>query len=691
MIQSMRHHTIQKLIAEGKTVAESIATWHTELAALFWTQAGKSAANEPDPRIPAGLMEDSEVTEGHYYPFLFADAFPRVSPEKVRQVAIAGHLYAKHLVIQDRLIDDQMGKENPEKCLCILLADLLHEKSLAILHALFIPDSSFWRFLQDYHREFVRAVFLETIKHKDRISSYTEEERRQIAIGKSALAKAATAALAVLANQGEKISRLAASQDWFADGMQLYDDLKDWKKDFQLGQYSHLLNRILIEGGFAAETRTGSKPSIKSIGQVLYYSGMAEELLDRVDRACLEAIGIVEEIRCPGWIEYIESRRAECHSLKADLNQIRKKTTAIYLEPAQPSETSIPSAIERGVRFLVSGQRAEGCWSDFRNSAGESTDWVTGYVGAILKRIKGTDETVAKSSAWLRENRFPQGGWGYHRGVVMDADSTAWCLSFLADSTADADVCVKAATALLEFHKPAEGGFSTYADPDPIREYMGLERDTDITGWTSSHLCVTAAAVQALLHGGWEAHAPVIQAALEFIRRRQHQEGYWESYWWDGRMYGTCQSVMALSLSGAVGVERHCRRAVRWLSQKQSADGGWNNGSTGISRPFYTALAVRTLIKAGSGKKAEAAVQRGIAWLLREQASDGSWRSYPVLRIPFPWDHLPWEEKEWREDHNGSGIIIRDHHRFFTTATVLEALSLYRREERRFEQSNGNA
>ena len=76
-------------------------------------------------------------------------------------------------------------KKMLNRCATFLRSAYLHERSLRVLQPLFPPSSPFWHYLETYHLEFAQAVFLEATKHVERISPYSEEERRQIAVGKS--------------------------------------------------------------------------------------------------------------------------------------------------------------------------------------------------------------------------------------------------------------------------------------------------------------------------------------------------------------------------------------------------------------------------------------------------------------------------------------------------------------------------
>ena len=663
-----------RLTEEGEKVAAVAAAYYAELEGGFEKPVDIGPAQQ-QAIVTSKFDQGVNLSVYHYYPFFFIDELPQISVEKVRQVALAGYIYTQHLFRLDALIDRDIGEHDPARCKTFLQAALLHEKSLNILHSLFAPDSPFWHYLDIYHKEFSRAVFLEGAKHVGRISPYPDEERQQIARGKSAMAKVSVAALAILAQDEAKIAPLTTSQDWAAEGLQLYDDVNDWKRDYRKKSYSYPLTRIITEGGFESKMVDGTPPDAKTIGQVLYYSGFAQNLLEHVENCYQEALCSIDGLNCPNWVAYVEQLWGKCRKLKDDLNQIKDRTLSVYQKPAKNCPVPLPSVVEQARHFLESGQTDQGYWGDFHTTAFLSTGWVTGYVGAALGADRTSADVLANARRWLFDNQIPQGGWAYDEHLPIDADSTSWCLIFLSGLEGKTELS-QGINALLTHQMAGDGGFRTYAISDPIREFMHLDVSTDFSGWCSSQLCVTAVAVQALLGAGLERDAQEIQSALAYIRKQQESDGYWESYWWDGRVYGTCHAIKALQMAGLdKGDKRRCHKAVQWLLRVQLKNGSWNNGIAGNGRPFHTALAIQALLSIGESKIQEA-VAKGINWLLQEQVDDGSWRSYAILRVPHPWTLFPWEE-HFLEQNNGTGVIVRDHLRQFTTATVLGALMDY--------------
>jgi hypothetical protein len=104
---------------------------------------------------------------------------------------------------------------------------------------------------------------------------------------------------------------------------------------------------------------------------------------------------------------------------------------------------------------------------------------------------------IAAAVAGLIRDQHRDGGWGYHRHVPSDADSTAWALLFLAAAGPSRRVTEQAGSCLRRHQDPQSGGVSTYAAPEPIRRYMGVDSHADVEGWRTHDLAVTATAGRA--------------------------------------------------------------------------------------------------------------------------------------------------------------------------------------------------
>ena len=328
--------------------------------------------------------------------------------------------------------------------------------------------------------------------------------------------------------------------------------------------------------------------------------------------------------------------------------------------------------MQAGVAFLLERQEDDGLWRDFNTLAGTSADWVTGYVGLNLHLAGAPRAPLERAARALLERQRPDGGWGYHEGVPTDADSTAYASLYLAAGRWWPPGAARRARRCLERHqREPDGGIATYAEEGPIREYMDLSVDFSIRGWCRSHAEVSAAAGLALVALDADGR-PAARAAWRFLQGRQHPAGRWDSYWWTLPHYPTAMAVaFACALPKAIGSLSAVERAVRWVAEGQRADGAWPVAS-GLPDAFATSLGV-SILALGRGPGAD--IERGMEALLRLGDDDGGWPSRPVLRIPPPSVEEPANVERWRIEELGTGVVVADQKRLYTTATAVGALA----------------
>lgn len=342
----------------------------------------------------------------------------------------------------------------------------------------------------------------------------------------------------------------------------------------------------------------------------------------------------------------------------------------------------LTDSVDGASRFLEESVRPDGFWSDFLTLAGESVYWVSGYVGYALARGAaplGEERRRLLLSVGSRilERQYEDGGWGYGPGVPADADSTSWCLLFLSRlGTQGTESRERATRFLLRHQNPVDGGFRTYAVPSEVGRYMMLDASVSFQGWSSSQTCVTPVAGHALAESG---SSLGVDKALEYVRRGQAQEGYWEPYWWSERLYSTVNCMEFLKTCGGEADAGLVSRAQDWIARTQLASGAWGDATESGGAPFSTALAIRGMMVAPRPGLSES-TRRGVEWLLADQLTDGSWNSHHILRIPHPSTMEPWKQQRWNRDGKAINAVIKDHRRLYTTATAFTALSEF--EER---------
>ena len=341
----------------------------------------------------------------------------------------------------------------------------------------------------------------------------------------------------------------------------------------------------------------------------------------------------------------------------------------------RPQHVLIAEAISRAMGFLVSSRDAQGLWSDFLLPVGESSGWVTGFVGSILAGT-GDDRVIRETeevwSVFAAQNLFTShGGWGYNLRTPEDADSSAWGIRFALSLGLEGRLRTKIAEEFLLKHQTADGGITTYILEKELRKLIGATPEDYISGWTSSHICVTAAA----------AGIPRFSRILfPYLLEHQLPAGNWNAYWWSDSAYATALATEALVAEGVAEHRHAIDRAFSWAMQHFGREPFVANDVFREGSPFATALALKTLLLAGKIEEIREKSRAVARWLISRQREDGSWQPSALLQVPPPFMKIPVNPDSWPKGKGAAwGNVVTDHRSLFTTAAVLDSLVCYQK------------
>jgi squalene-hopene/tetraprenyl-beta-curcumene cyclase len=155
---------------------------------------------------------------------------------------------------------------------------------------------------------------------------------------------------------------------------------------------------------------------------------------------------------------------------------------------------------------------------------------------------------------------------------------------------------------------------------------------------------VTARCVSMLAQLG-DRDTPAVAAAVDYLKRTQRADGSWYGRWGMNYIYGTWSVLCALNAAGVDHAVPEMRKAARWLTSIQNADGGWGEDGSSYKLDYrgyepapstasQTAWALLGLM--ASGDVDDPAVARGIAYLQTTQAGDGFWEEARYTATGFP-------------------------------------------------------
>jgi squalene-hopene/tetraprenyl-beta-curcumene cyclase len=291
--------------------------------------------------------------------------------------------------------------------------------------------------------------------------------------------------------------------------------------------------------------------------------------------------------------------------------------------------------------------------------------WDTSLAGHAMAEVawgSGAGEgSVRAASDWLAERQIldvkgdwavrrpdvPPGGWPfqYANAHYPDVDDTAvvGMLLHRNGDPAHAEAIERARLWIIGMQS-SDGGWGAF-EPENTHSYLNHIPFADHGALLDPPTAdVTARCVSFLAQTGMAATDPVMQSALDYLRREQEADGSWFGRWGTNYIYGTWSVLCALNAAGVSADDPAVCRACDWLVEVQREDGSWGedeesyadapHGQFTEGTPSQTAWALLGLMAAG--RSDHPAVARGIAWLKASQGEDGEWQELPYTAVGFP-------------------------------------------------------
>lgn len=212
-----------------------------------------------------------------HYPKLFYSYFKEVSEEKVDILSKAGYFYYHSVLSLDSIIDDENLEDIPK-----MIA--LQQESIKLLTSVFGLESQFWDLWNQRKKEYFEAVKIE--KSLSQFNNIDFEAYQDLAGKKSAFGKVAIDSLFILQDykDNEAYHKLLISHKYFSTGFQLYDDVKDFKEDFERGQFNYAIEQLRKEINFDQYGH-----NVEILNKLLFIKEIGQEILsesiDQFERA----------------------------------------------------------------------------------------------------------------------------------------------------------------------------------------------------------------------------------------------------------------------------------------------------------------------------------------------------------------------------------------------------------------------
>ncbi|HEY9666226.1 MAG TPA: prenyltransferase/squalene oxidase repeat-containing protein, partial [Coleofasciculaceae cyanobacterium] len=402
----------------------------------------------------------------------------------------------------------------------------------------------------------------------------------------------------------------------------LYDDLQPWRRQPHREPRWYQLFDRLVERGICTPSKRDALLAWPGFSRFesAATQGVLLRGLQHIKLVCTPDAHLEAKAYFGAGFNPLPVNDLEGEKIKAPREQIVVHT----------AKSPIERAIDRGIVFLLISRDHQGWWKDFFLPAGASDAWVTGYVGTVLAGNGNPHAQNAAKNAWtlLAQQDSNREGWGYHKEVPADADSTLWGLQLAQVLGRESEVPAQRGHRFLRRHLKPDGGLTTYEQEPAIRKYVQMPPGlVSFDGWFHSHTCVTAAAASLR---EWQ------DAVTPYLLSQQQADGSWHSYWWFEDEYCTALAMSVVQeperLERAVNWGRD--RLLHWLEADHPSE-------------FAIAWCLQILSRDDTHATQEA-IKRGVEFLLARQRSNGSWSPSAKLRVPRPDCLNPKSIEDWQ-------------------------------------------
>ncbi len=600
------------------------------------------------------------------FPYLFIEAFPNLTGEKVEQLSLAGRLYATSLFLCDALMDQEM--KGITAAVASVNVTALQSEASHILYELFPTESNFWIHFRGYLKEYIEACLREKVflANNSDWNDFTDELAFQIIGDKDGFSRTAIAGLCELSGDYSQFESLTESIRCYYIARQMYDDLIDWKNDLRDGSPSLVLARLLKNQPPVKNTNPDSS-EVKEMARRLYYDGHAQNVLKMALDSLNKADQMTDDIPDLSWRAAIEIARKHCSSLFSDIGKIvaenkmrvsRQPVTEIrfpfpdneWLKTGEDALQFILDQWKTGfgeVKHVMRFSPEYGFSSPQEFQSGDV--FQRALIAEALCEVNDSlgeqlSEAIRHETDYLIENRLQTGfgGWSYFPNLPElppDADDLAQVMQVLFRTGRFSDIkqyCSKPLKILLadNYHKES-GAFETWIVPKEnrtlqqeiqaewVKKAWGEGADPDVVaniGW-ALQLCYPSE------------YGNIAKRSAEYIASIQDADGKWTSTWYHGPFYGThvCIRLLKVVIPDSVCIDK----ALDYLLKNQNDDGGWGFENK-PSDPLSTSLALLTLADIAElipDEKIKPASEAGLEFLQNSQLEDKSWEACLFIRM----------------------------------------------------------
>ena len=600
--------------------------------------------------LQSWLREDRSPDFYKAYPALFTSYFPKLDGEVVQELSQAAYYYYHAMLIYDEIVDDQKTQD-------VAMMLELQSESIRILSKLFGQDSPFWECWKNRNKSQQRAMDFSA--RLDLQSEVSISQYRELAHLKANTALLGIEGLTVLSEPqgGSPTDFLYSSHKHFYTGLQLYDDVKDFGKDWELPQF----NWAIYE--YRTRRSLPKSAALANHHKSFFLDGQADQILKAAQEEFQVALSFLPQNKKSGWAGL-------CQKMTETLGGYRMHLKG-YVECLKAKQ--VFSLLEKDSRVLPDpvvemDETSKNAWVYLQECCQQG--WVDLPHWMWLSQEEGFEhsgvhraEVFQRSLLWeclsfgisheveewkqflhhectiLESMKSDQevGCWSYFPKsleIAPDIDDLAQVMIFL-QHTEKAEwieeYCSRGLEVITNQRRLEAGVWETWIVP--VRNRTPLEQKQEwfnTTYWgRGPDVEVVANFAYALYCWKPERYESEVEGTVDYILREQNPKGFWSSRWYCGQLYGTYQCIRLLHAKHMDENHEVMNRTRAYLLGLQNPDGGFGMQEGVSSDPLSTSLALLTLILLGSVVDAELANAK--IYLQSSQQEDGSWSAVPFI------------------------------------------------------------
>ncbi len=291
----------------------------------------------------------------------------------------------------------------------------------------------------------------------------------------------------------------------------------------------------------------------------------------------------------------------------------------------------LDAALERAVEWLL-GQEIR-IWGDWvvKNPGGKPAGWAFEFRNPFYPDVDDTGQVLLAFLA-LKKMR----GGAARPGTTAHGAATAQRVDF--------EGAFRRGLEWVLSMQNRDGGWSSF-DKDNDRQALTHFPFADHNAMLDPSAADITGRMLELAHAaGLPKGHPAVRRGVRFLRERQEADGTWFGRWGVNYTYGSWLALRGLLLSGEPMEGIRYQQAGRWLVTHQNPDGGWGEScrsyddpaekGRGVSTASQTAWALMALMSLGW--VGEPAFRKGLEFLLRTQREEGDWAEEPFTGTGFP-------------------------------------------------------